>query len=737
MIIENGIDVNFKFDSNLISKYFGYVESQPNRFERKLERLRYLIDDLDSPLHLAAALDNKYLCRILLDKGADINARNREEITPIQKAINTHNFQIFQYLIIAGADCNITDIWGRTPLMNASKECDANFLKYLLKVNLDLEASCLPDGNLTAIFYSIQSRNFLNLKLLLEAGADIGKKDLSNSTLLHQACLYESREVASFLIKSGADVNEKDVWGDAPLSMTIENKSNEIAKMLIQAGASINAKNKIRETALYKASDTYKPVIIHTLLDAGANAHIGKINDFLPFDSAAFGITISREAHDIRRPTYSFPGDIQLPNNLIEWINSCKSQVAMMENHLLGKSNITLLSLLLENDQNSNLISKYFGYVESQPNRFERKLERLRYLIDDLDSPLHLAAALDNKYLCRILLDKGADINARNREEITPIQKAINTHNFQIFQYLIIAGADCNITDIGGRTPLMNASKECDANFLKYLLKVNLDLEASCLPDGNLTAIFYSIQSRNFLNFKLLLEAGADIGKKDLSNSTLLHQACLYESREVASFLIKSGADVNEKDVWGDAPLSMTIENKSNEIAKMLIQAGASINAKNKNRETALYKASDTYKPVIIHTLLDAGANANIGKINAFLPFDSAAFGITISREAHDISVYIVIKRLLRYSTHFNLTKYFRFFQIYNTSFEDIPFVKLMISYFVLGRPTYSFPGDIQLPNNLIEWMNSCKSQVAMMENHLLGKSNITLLSFLLENDQN
>ncbi|UYV72563.1 SETMAR [Cordylochernes scorpioides] len=213
-------------------------------------------------------------------------------------------------------------------------------------------------------------------------------------------------------------------------------------------------------------------------------------------------------------------------------------------------------------------------------------------------------------------------------------------------RYVDANGADCNLPDQWGRTPLMNDSKICDANFFNYLLKLKLDLEARC--QNQLTAIFNSIKLRKFLNFKLLIEAGADIGKKEVLDRTLLHYACLFEFREVASLLIKSGADVNKKCILGDAPLAMTIENKSDELAKLLIQAGASINAKNENNETALHKTSCTLNPVIIHTLLDAGADANIKNKSRKLPLNRPAIEIILLKDAFYISENLVTKRLLR-----------------------------------------------------------------------------------------
>ncbi|UYV72562.1 hypothetical protein LAZ67_9003713 [Cordylochernes scorpioides] len=684
MIIEEGIVVNFKFDMNLISNYFRYLENQPNRFERKLVRLRYLIDDLDSPLHLAVALGNEYLCRKFLDKGADINARNWEGITPLQKAIKTHNFQIFRYLIIAGADFKIPDHWGRTPLMNVSEICDANFLKNLLKLKLDLEASC--QNQLTAIFYSIQSKKFMNFKLLLEAGADIGRKDISDRTLLHHACLFEFREVASFLIKSGADVNKKCILGDAPLAMTVENKSDEIAKLLIQAGASINATNEDNETALHKASCALNPVIIHTLLDAGADANIKNKYRKLSLNIPALEIIIDHKTSG-GAPIVSAERAINGFGNEIREIRS--------NDNLLIDGIISNLSL---------------G-----------------------DFPLHVAASMGREDVCKLLVENGAEINTRNEMNMTPLYKAVRYQHLNIFRFLIKSGADYNAVTIFGETILMCASRKYNSNFIKDLLKLNVELEVRDWLGE--TALFYSIKA-SFTNFKILYYAGADIIMKNKEGDSVLHKACLNQNRKIAAFLIKVGANVNEKTNEGVSVLKYSfLKSDSNELTKLLIKSGAIIDAGYRYGATALHIAARYLKSNILQTLLEGEAEINLENKNGKTAFDIVIIECINSSKSY-FDKMDSLKLILKYSEYIDLNNILiNHPNDINISTQQL--ICLIIKNSILLDPKTSLSSDIQMSTEMSDWVNNCKNQVLKMQSHFIGKTNTTLYSFIMEKNLN
>lgn len=73
-------------------------------------------------------------------------------------------------------------------------------------------------------------------------------------------------------------------------------------------------------------------------------------------------------------------------------------------------------------------------------------------------TPLHSAVANDaapvEKEIVRMLLEAGADPNARSAGGGTPLHSAAHTGDIPVLQLLLASGGDPAITDVGGRTPL-------------------------------------------------------------------------------------------------------------------------------------------------------------------------------------------------------------------------------------------------------------------------------------------
>lgn len=69
-----------------------------------------------SPLHLAALCGQNEQARILIDKGADLNARSKNQITPLHLACaEERGLDVALMLIEAGADVTLLDAFGLTP----------------------------------------------------------------------------------------------------------------------------------------------------------------------------------------------------------------------------------------------------------------------------------------------------------------------------------------------------------------------------------------------------------------------------------------------------------------------------------------------------------------------------------------------------------------------------------------------------------------------------------------------
>jgi len=114
----------------------------------------------------------------LIEKGANINAADKEGYTPLILAVQSNNKQIADLLILKGADLNRRDIYGYTPLLWS-----------LYYGNIDLA------------------------KILIEKRADVNIADNNGKTPLMFSCEKEHIEISKILIRKGADVCAFDSSG--------------------------------------------------------------------------------------------------------------------------------------------------------------------------------------------------------------------------------------------------------------------------------------------------------------------------------------------------------------------------------------------------------------------------------------------------------------------------------------------------------------------------------------------
>lgn len=85
------------------------------------------------------------------------------------------------------------------------------------------------------------------------------------------------------------------------------------------------------------------------------------------------------------------------------------------------------------------------------------------------ERPLHLAALEGNFDAVRILVAKGADLNAKGKDGKTPIMLAAGKGHKNVVEFLLKHGADPKLSDDGGRTALYWALLYGHADVAKFL----------------------------------------------------------------------------------------------------------------------------------------------------------------------------------------------------------------------------------------------------------------------------
>jgi ankyrin repeat protein len=243
-----------------------------------------------TPLHYAAFYGMHDVVRFLIvEHSQDVNARGfKKNETPLHTALRRGHVDVAQLLLEHGADAEARNKSETTPLILASQGGFVEVSRVLLERGADTEARDEYHWNPLegAIFYG----HVELAQVLLEHGADMKTQDNHKRTLLHFA---RGEEAARFLLKHGADANALDAMGRTPLLRASEHGYVGGVRVLLEHGVDANARNNQNETALHLASWGHADVV-RLLLQYGCDIH-ARDN----MGQTSFMVATSRGSHNV------------------------------------------------------------------------------------------------------------------------------------------------------------------------------------------------------------------------------------------------------------------------------------------------------------------------------------------------------------------------------------------------------------------------------------------------------
>ncbi|MDR3285660.1 MAG: ankyrin repeat domain-containing protein [Holosporales bacterium] len=218
----------------------------------KDEKVRELIfksknkEDADGNtlLHKAASIGHTEAVRMLLEFGANKDARNNEGKTPLYKAILGHlHLETVTTLIRVGTDVNAIDNMGRTPLRIGIFNNYPKTVRILIQVGADVNT--IDNMGRTPLFEAVSWRNTGTIRALINAGADVNAKDnMGRIPFLYEAAYIGDTRIVRVLLAAGADKEAKNQDGCTPLHIAAFRGLTKIVSILLAAGANKAAKDQ-------------------------------------------------------------------------------------------------------------------------------------------------------------------------------------------------------------------------------------------------------------------------------------------------------------------------------------------------------------------------------------------------------------------------------------------------------------------------------------------------------------
>uniref|UniRef100_A0A3Q2CIY5 Ankyrin 3 n=1 Tax=Cyprinodon variegatus TaxID=28743 RepID=A0A3Q2CIY5_CYPVA len=521
-----------------------------------------------TPLHVASKRGNTNMVRLLLERGAKIDARTKDGLTPLHCGARSGHEQVVEMLLNRGAPILSKTKNGLSPLHMATQGDHLNCVQLLLHHEVPVDD--VTNDYLTALHVAAHCGHYKVAKVILDKKANPNAKALNGFTPLHIACKKNRLKVMELLLKHGASIQAVTESGLTPIHVAAFMGHENIVHQLINHGASPNSSNVRGETALHMAARAGQSDVVRYLIQNGAQVDAKAKDDQTPLH-----ISSRLGKPDIVQQLLTKGACPDATTNS----GYTPLHLAAREGH-----RDVAASLL---DQGANLsITTKKGFT-----------------------PLHVAAKYGKIEVANLLLQKNAPVDASGKSGLTPLHVAAHYDNQKVALLLLKQGASPHAAAKNGYTPLHITAKKNQMEIATTLLEYGAS--TSTVTRQGITPLHLAAQEGNVDIVTLLLARDAPVGSSNKSGLTPLHLAAQEDKVNVAEVLVNHGASIDPETKLGYTPLHVACHYGNVKMVNFLLKNQAKVNAKTKNGYTPLHQAAQQGHTHIINLLLHHGASPN------------------------------------------------------------------------------------------------------------------------------